>query len=115
MGPSVNQMYRKAHANSKFGKTLSPEFKQWTAIVAPLLMRYWREQEQPIVSQPWALYLRLGLNNRSDIDGRCKAIIDMLPKTIPGWPDDRWMNRLVVERGGDLGVAYLEATSLPTT
>jgi len=113
VGPSTNQMYIKAHRNSKFGKTLSPTFKAWTKLVAPMLLEAWEDQDRPSIGKPWSLYLRLGVNHQSDIANREKAITDMLVKAIPGFPDDAWMNRLVIERGGEAGMAEIEVCTLP--
>ena len=113
VGPSTNQMYIQAHRNSKFGKTLSPAFKAWTKLVRPMLLDAWDEQLRPSIGKPWSLYLRVGVNHQSDIANREKAITDMLVKTIPGFPDDAWCNRVLIERGGEMGMAEIEVQTLP--
>lgn len=112
IGPSINGMYLSAHRNSKFGKTLSPVFKAWTKEVRPMIKRQWESQGKPLNAKHWGCRMVMGLNYKSDLDGRCKAMLDMLGKTIPDWCDDRWCDQIILERGGDKDWCEIEVYSL---
>lgn len=91
--PSVNEMFGKAHINSKFGKNLSKAYKVWRTDVDKLFMA----KRFPVVIRPYGVEIRVNVNRNSDIDNRIKAVLDALErnKVICG---DQWVDQLQVFR-----------------
>lgn len=113
VGPSVNEMYVKAHKNSRFGtKAPSPQFRAWKKDAAKTLSEQWIDQGKPIPDKPWGIRMMFGINHRSDIFNREKAITDLIVGTLSGWPDDAWINHGTVERGGEAGFCAIECYSI---
>jgi Holliday junction resolvase RusA-like endonuclease len=93
MPPSVNNMY--ATFNGR--RIPSREFKAWKADAADKLGAQYAAYGAPAVHRPVALSIRVGLNYRGDISNRIKAIEDLLSATLD-MPDDRYTDRIVIER-----------------
>lgn len=110
--PSVNGMFVRAHHNNKHGKTLSPEYKAWRNSCALKVKRQYADQGSPIIGQPYGVFIRVNVDHKSDIDNRCKAILDLLTKSLP-IPGDQWINRLIVERDRSIAGASVEVCTLP--
>jgi len=111
--PSANMMFINSPNRAGRGRFPSPQYKAWRKAAGSLVMQAWNEQFQPVISKPYALHIRLNVNHQSDIANREKALTDILVATIPGFPDDCWLNRLVVERDRSIEGARVEAMTLP--
>lgn len=111
---SVNKLY--AARRGTYAKRLDPEAQVWLNTVAIETMR-WRFPER--MPRPrLAVHLTLvGIRANADIDNYAKTILDGLKLGIA--VDDRYIHRLVIERGeaaykGQRG-AWIEVWRLPMT
>lgn len=111
--PSANEMFVHAHVNSKFGKSFSEGYKRWRNSCGLYVKSEYAKQGSPIIDKPYGVHIRLNINHKSDIDNRCKAILDLLTKNLP-IPGDQWINRLMVERDMSVDAATVEVVSLPS-
>lgn len=98
MPPSTNNLFATVMVKGKMRRIISRAYKAWRALEAPLVAEQWRKAGSPLFEKHLSLTIHLGLNYQSDIDGRCKAICDLLPHAIPGFVDDRYIDRITIER-----------------
>jgi len=91
--PSVNALYRKAAFKGGRGRTVTPEYAAWREEAGLRLNLAAWDMPKP----PYGVTIRLNLNHNSDIDNRCKAVLDLLVKhgVLTG---DQWVNALHVYR-----------------
>lgn len=75
----------------------SPAYKTWKKAAGDALGRQYAAMGAPSVLRPVALTIRLNINYQSDIANREKAITDLLVANID-MPDDRYIERVVIER-----------------
>lgn len=94
MPPSVNNMF--ATFNGR--RIISREYKAWRAVVGGVILQAWTQQGRPKFERHLALTVHIGLGYRGDISNRLKAIEDALGESIPGFPDDRYIERIEIER-----------------
>lgn len=93
MPPSSNNMF--ATFNGR--RIISREYKAWREGARADILDAWTAQGQPKFQPHLSMTLALGLNYRGDISNRVKAVEDAL-SVIPGFPDDRWIDRIEIER-----------------
>jgi hypothetical protein len=96
MPPSANNMFATDFKTKR--RFITRDYAEWKKAAAFVLSNGWKAQGQPSFTAHLALTIHLGLNYRGDISGRVKAIEDLLVQTIPGFPDDRWIDRIEIER-----------------
>ena len=108
--PTANHLFATDFRTKRRFK--SKQYAAWQKEAGALLIDQWKAQGQPIVTHPWSAHITVGINHRTDIDGRVKAALDLLVQTIPGWPDDRYVDRLLVERGGEADTLTIVACSI---
>lgn len=116
MPPSVNQLFVEAKmgkSGRRSGRAPSPQYRAWKKAAQGIVRDEWDRQGQPLIDKPYSVHIRLNVNHQSDIANREKALTDILVATIPGFPDDCWINRLVVERDRTIQGACIEVMSLP--
>lgn len=94
MPPSANNMF--ATFNGR--RIPSREYKAWRASASDQVALDWRRSGSPKFERHLSLTVHLGLNYKGDIDNRLKPILDMIGKAIPDFPDDRYIDRVAVER-----------------
>jgi hypothetical protein len=99
MPPSTNMMFATDFKTRRRFRT--KEYATWTREAGRLLLEQWNLAGQPRIVAPYALHIQLNLNHQSDVANREKAITDLLVATIPDCPDDRWINRILIERNRD--------------
>lgn len=120
--PSTNHLYTETWGQ-RYGKSgprrriPTRAYKAWKD-EATLIIRKAQIQPPRDPSASFGLEINLGLDRRSDIDNRCKAILDILtPKPKWGWkgvtPDDRFCDSLIVRRCGEAGKAQIKGYPLP--
>lgn len=112
--PSANNLF--ATFTDRKGNTrriITREYKAWKRDAGRSLIDQWNAADRPAIGKPYQIYIRLNTNHQSDIANREKALTDLLVSTIPGFPDDAWMNRLVIERDRTVDGARIEAVTLP--
>jgi len=94
MPPSANNMF--ATYNNR--RIISREYKAWREKEEAAVFEAWLRQGAPAFERPVGVTIHLGLGFRGDIDNRIKPIIDLLGKAIGDFPNDRYINRIEVER-----------------
>jgi hypothetical protein len=110
--PSSNNMFVNA-PGKQGGRFPSGAYKVWKKEAARLLIEQWHAADQPVIGQPYAVHIELNVNHQGDIANREKAITDLLVATIPGFPGDQWVNRMLIERNRDIPAARVEVMTLP--
>lgn len=98
MPPSSNNMF--ATYNGR--RIISREYKAWRALEEANLAIQWRRCGSPAFERHLWLTIHLGLNYKGDIDNRVKPLLDLLGKAIPDFPNDRWIDRITVDRSPGL-------------
>ena len=111
--PSTNMMFINSPNLKGKGRFPSPAYKAWKKTAKDIVEKAWENQGRPLIDKPYSVHIRLNVNHQSDIANREKALTDLLVATIPGFPDDCWINRLVVERDRSVEGASIEVVSLP--
>lgn len=97
--PSSNMMFINVPRGQKgLGRFPSPAYKAWRAKEAKAVADQWRRAGSPTFEPHLSLTVHVGVNYQSDVSNRLKAIEDLLPHAIPGFPDDRWIDRIAIER-----------------
>lgn len=113
--PSANRLTR-GKAGGR-GKANSSAHIRWREEARWHADRAWREAGCPIIVAPVALHIRLGIGHQRDAGNCNKAIEDLLCLAIPNLPDDRWNDRILIERDQTLpkNVAEVAISSLGDT
>jgi hypothetical protein len=94
------------------GRFPSAEYKAWKRNASADLLSAWIDQGKPYIGKPYAVHIELNLSHQSDIANREKALCDLLVSTLPGFPGDQWINRLLIERNRDIPAARVEVVTL---
>lgn len=110
--PSSNMMFINSPNNGGRGRFPSAAYKAWRRDAGREVLEQWIAADRPHIGKPYQIYIRINVNHQSDIANREKALTDLLVATIPGFPDDAWMDRLVVERDTSVDGALVEAVTL---
>lgn len=97
MPPTSNSMFATVMVKGKPRRITTREYKAWRAAAGEALARQYAAYGGPAVHRPVALTIRLNINYQSDIANREKAITDLLVANID-MPDDRYIERVVIER-----------------
>lgn len=114
MPPTANNLFA-TFIPKKGGKPrriISREYKAWRAEAGASLLEQWEASDRPIISPPYAVHIDLNLNHQSDIANREKALVDLLVATIPGFPGDQWVNRILIVRNREIAAARVEVVTL---
>lgn len=88
--PSTNNLY----ANTPHGRRKTPEYRRW------LTASGWELAAQRVrilTGEHFALHIRVPVNRRRDISNCIKAMEDLIveQRIIP---DDRWVDKITIER-----------------
>jgi hypothetical protein len=102
MPPSANMMFINSRNATGRGRFPSPEYKRWKREARATLLDQWEMAGKPQVTKPYAVHIQLNVDHKSDIANREKAITDLLVQTIPDFPGDQWVNRMLIERNRDV-------------
>lgn len=95
MPPSVNNLF--ATDKRRHTRYPTPAYKAWKAAAGDALGYQYAAYGAPAVHRPVELRIQLGLNYQSDIANREKALTDLLVDRLD-MPDDRYIERIVIER-----------------
>lgn len=111
--PSDNNAFRNV---SGVGRVKTGEYRAWRKGAAMMIRAAWKAQGSPAFDKHLTLTIHMGLDYRGDIRGRIKGIEDALVEAIPGFPDDRYIDKLDVERvpGIDGARILVQQASRPT-
>ena len=104
MPPSANNLFATftPKGGGKQRRVISAEYKAWKKAAGIILLAQWRLAGKPRITAPYEVHIQLNLNHQSDIANREKAITDLLVQTIPDFPGDQWVNRMLIERNRDM-------------
>lgn len=108
MPPSVNQMFATDFKTKRRFSTA--DYRKWRARVKDHILDSWKAQGSPSFDRHLQLTIHIGLNYQSDISNRLKAIEDALCEAIPGFPNDRYIDRIEIERVQDVRGARVLVT-----
>jgi hypothetical protein len=111
--PSTNGLFTEVTIKGKVRRITSKPYKAWKTEAGRLLRDQWEAAGRPIIDKPYAIHISLNVNHQSDIFNREKALTDLFVATIPGFPDDCWINQGVVTRDRTIEAARVEVVSLP--
>lgn len=110
--PSVNELTVNLKGG---GRAKSVKYKAWLEEARWHVMTAWRAAGKPVwpKDEPLSIRMELGLEGRTRDAGNCnKAIEDLLVKNLP-IPDDRWNDRILIERREDIpGIARVTVAPL---
>lgn len=109
--PSSNMMFATDFKTKR--RFVSKEYSGWKREAARQLIEQWNAAGKPIIGKPYSVYIQLNINHQGDIANREKAITDLLVATIPGFPGDQWVDRIVIERNRSIPAALVEVVTLP--
>jgi hypothetical protein len=98
MPPSTNNLFATVIIKGKERRIISREYKAWREAEKANVRRQWVGQGSPRFQPHMALTIHLGLNYRGDISNRVKAIEDLIGEAIDDFPNDRWIDKIDVER-----------------
>lgn len=111
MPPSANMLFP---TDRKTGRRfLSKEYAAWKKTARDILLDAYAAAGSPTIGKPYAVHIDLNLNHQSDIANREKPLTDLLVATLPGFPGDQWVNRVVIERNRNIEAARIEVMTLP--
>lgn len=114
MPPTANNLFA-TFVPKKGGKPrriISREYKAWKKEAGAALLEQWEAADKPTIGSPYAVHIDLNLNHQGDIANREKAITDLLVSTIPGFPGDQWVNRMLIVRNREIKAARVEVVTL---
>lgn len=110
--PSVNALTVNLKGG---GRAKSAVYKKWIEEARWHVMMAWRNAGKPEwpADCPMSIRIELGLEGRRRDAGNCnKAIEDLLVKNLPV-PDDRYFDRIIIERREDIaGFARVTVAAL---
>jgi hypothetical protein len=113
MPPSANNLFATVFIKGKERRIISRAYKAWKKAAGLVLLEQWRQALEPSIGKPYAVHIELDIDHKSDIANREKAITDLLVSTIPGFPGDQWVNRMLIERNREIDGARVEVVTLP--
>lgn len=111
--PSANGLFTQVMVKGKPRRIISRAYKAWKKEAGAALIDQWRAAGEPIIDKPYAIHIAVNVNHQSDICNREKAVTDLLVSTIPGFPDDCWINQAVITRDRNIIGARVEVSTLP--
>lgn len=98
MPPSANNMFATVTIKGKERRIVSREYKAWRQEAGSVISNAWRSQGKPKFDKHLSLTIHIGLNYNGDISNRIKGVEDAIKESIPDFPDDRWIDRIEIER-----------------
>ncbi len=106
--PSANRLFKNVPQG---GRARTRDYNAWIDEGGYEVEMAWRAAGRPAIAAPLSLELRLGIIGRTrDAGNTLKAIEDLLVKRIPGLPDDRHNDLIVIRRGGDAPAGIARVT-----
>jgi hypothetical protein len=108
--PSANNLFFNLKTG---GRAKSQAYKDWLRIAKAECLVAYHDAGKPVFDpkQRMSLHLRVGIGYRRDLSNTCKPIEDALCAFLP-IPDDRYNDRVVIERDLDCE-GYVVATLSP--
>jgi hypothetical protein len=103
--PSSNMMFATDFKTKR--RFATKEYREWKRLAGATLFHQWQEAGRPQITKPYEVHIQVDINHQSDIVNREKAITDLLVSTIPDFPDDRWINRMLIERRRDMEASVI--------
>lgn len=97
MPPTSNSMFSTVIIKGKPRRITTRGYKAWREAAGDALARQYAAMGAPALHRPVSLSIRVGLNYTGDISNRIKAVEDLLVTGLE-MPDDRYIERIVIER-----------------
>jgi Holliday junction resolvase RusA-like endonuclease len=97
MPPSANNLFTAIQVKGRTRWIIKRGYKAWREEAGDCLMAQYTRYGAPAIHKPVELRIRLNLDHKGDIANREKAITDLLVEHLD-MPDDRWIDRIVIER-----------------
>ncbi|MFV0623764.1 hypothetical protein ACBY01_07115 [Sphingomonas sp. ac-8] len=110
--PSANRLFKNLPQG---GRARTREYDAWIEEAGYAVEMAWRAAGRPTIAAPLSIGLDVGLIARKrDVGNTLKAVEDLLVKRIPGLPDDKFNDLIVIRRGGDApeGMARVTVSTL---
>ncbi len=101
--PSANACWRNGKGGR--GRYRTDVYKRWIAD-AKMLAIASLPVPAPVFAPGYSVKVSVGMNRLRDLDNIAKPIIDTLVVAL-GLPDDRWCDRIELDREGPMGRAYV--------
>ena len=102
--PSANACWRNGKGGK--GRFRTDVYKGWIAEAGLVAVSRWRSLSSPVFAPGYSIKVSVGMNRRRDLDNIAKPILDTLVASL-GLPDDRWCDRIELDREGPVGRAYV--------
>jgi Holliday junction resolvase RusA-like endonuclease len=102
MPPSSNNMF----ATFKGRRIITRDYKAWRKDAGEKLAEQYARYDSPEVLRPVHVRIQLNINYQSDIGNREKALTDLLVEHLD-MPDDRYIERIVIERDRNVEAAVV--------
>lgn len=102
--PSANKCWRNGRGG--IGRFRTDEYKAWLRLAGDIIRNRYIAAGTPNVGKGYSVKISAGLNRRRDLDNLAKPIIDTLV-IYTMLPDDRWCDRIVLDRQGPEGRVWV--------
>lgn len=102
--PSANACWRNGKGGK--GRFRTDVYKAWNSAALTACADHWRKHGEPSFARGYSVKVSVGMNRRRDLDNIAKPIIDTLVAAI-ALPDDRWCDRIELDREGPEGRAWV--------
>lgn len=110
--PSANALTRNAAGR---GRVNTKAYVAWTEEARWHIDRAWRAAGKPMFTGPLQLMLFVGCDRRRDVSNCIKPVEDVLVKSVPGLPDDRWNDMVSAARDdASHGTVQVTVREMPT-
>jgi len=96
MPPSTNNMFATDFRTKR--RFMSKEYAAWRDEAVGLINLAWQQNGHPAFLRHLSLTIHVGLTYVGDISNRIKAVEDAIGEAIPDFPNDRYFDRVVIER-----------------
>lgn len=110
--PSANKLFKNVPQG---GRARTRAYDSWREEAGYAVEMAWRAAGRPTIAPPLSLELNLGLIDRKrDAGNTLKAVEDLLVQRVPGLPDDRYTDLIIIRRcsATPAGMARVTVTSL---
>ena len=98
--PSANACWRNGRGG--VGRYRTDVYKAWIGEAELLARSKWARHGKPAFGKGYTVTISAGMNRRRDLDNLAKPIIDTLGAAID-LPNDRWCDRIEMDRQGPDG------------
>jgi Holliday junction resolvase RusA-like endonuclease len=102
--PSANACWRNGRGGK--GRFRTDVYKAWLLEAGAIICARYAQAGKPVVGKGYSIKISAGVTRRRDLDNIAKPTIDTLV-TYAELPDDRWLDRIVIDRQGPEGRVWV--------